>query len=400
MVGLLFLRKIIIPEPITIRYPFPVGAAMLLLALLSFLLARLELAVGEQEGSAALVADSFHSRVDMFNSLVVAGALLGEGLGLSLDRVAAGLLAAFILSQAVNVFGAVIRDMSRKEGQPEYLYREWLWLAIEKRLPGIIPAIITRAVMLMGGSPDSPRSRRWAGAIITAVVMGGIVLCYLASGFFTVSANEQAFVERLGKPLNIKSPLRPGLHWRRPWPLDRVRKVDVTGIRRLNVGSIVVPDRRTLLWTNQHYLEQFNLLSGENIFVDVGVVIHYRVADAAAWLYNTRNPESLLSAITSSELTETFSRMHFLDTVTAGRNELEAELTSRIKQALVPFQAGIEILSVQVRDAHPPLEVAPDFERVVSAAIEYETKINVARGYQNDLIPRARGPPPATGGRT
>jgi membrane protease subunit HflK len=28
---------------------------------------------------------------------------------------------------------------------------------------------------------------------------------------------------------------------------------------------------------------------------------------------------------------------------------------------------------------------------VVSAAIEYETKINVAKGYKNELIPRARG---------
>jgi membrane protease subunit HflK len=146
-----------------------------------------------------------------------------------------------------------------------------------------------------------------------------------------------------------------------------------------------------VLWTNQHYIEQFNLLSGENVFVDVGLVIHYRVADAAAWLYNTQDPESLLISITCSELTEELSRLRLLETITAERNELEAGLTGKIRDSLSRYQTGIEVLSVQVRDAHPPIEVAPDFEMVVSAAIEYETKINVAKGYKNDLIPRARG---------
>ncbi|HUT54315.1 MAG TPA: SPFH domain-containing protein [bacterium] len=390
-VGLLFLRKIITPETVSVAYPVPVGLAMLVLALMSFLLSRLELTVGEKEGSTALVADSFHARVDMFGSLVVAGALLGEGLGWGLDRVAAGLLAVFILTQAVNVFGAVIRDMASGEERPDYVYGEWLWLAIRKRMPGVVPRLVSMVARAMGGSPESAQDRRKAGAMISSGALAVLFLAYLVSGLFTVQAPEQAIVEHLGKPLDPGHPLGPGIHWCWPRPFDRVRKVEMQRIRRLNVGSAVAPGSRAVLWTNRHYVEEFNLLSGENIFVDVGVVLHYRVLDAAAWLYNTSDPEALLKSVTYSVLTEEFSRLHFLESITSGRDELEAALTNRVRDALEFYQPGIELISLQVRDAHPPTAVAADFENVVSATIEYETRINEARGYANDLIPRARG---------
>jgi len=112
-VGLLFLRKVIAPETLMVIHPVPVSMAMLGFALLSFLLSRFEMAVGQKENCTALVADSFHARVDMFGSLVVAGALLGESLGWKLDRLAAGVIAVYILTQALNVFGAVIRDITK-----------------------------------------------------------------------------------------------------------------------------------------------------------------------------------------------------------------------------------------------------------------------------------------------
>jgi Co/Zn/Cd efflux system component len=318
-VGLLFLRKVIAPDTIVVSHPVPVSIAMLLLALFSFLLSRFEMMAGQREDCTALVADSYHARVDTFGSLVVAGSLLGEAVGWKVDRLAAGLLALFVLSQALNVFGAVIRDIARRKEGTDLLYREVLWLAIRKRFPGLVPRLVGSVARFMGGSPDSEADRRRAGAAIigaSIVVTFGV---YLASGFFSVQAHEKAIVERLGRPLNLEKPLDPGLHWRWPRPIDRVRKVDVARVRALNVGSAVSPERRTVLWTNQHYVEQFNVLSGENIFVDVGVVLHYRVSDPVAWLYTVSDPESVLSSVAYSELTEELSGLRFLETITTGR---------------------------------------------------------------------------------
>jgi len=51
----------------------------------------------------------------------------------------------------------------------------------------------------------------------------------------------------------------------------------------------------------------------------------------------------------------------------------------------------LEIVEITFRDVHPPTEVAPSFEDVVSAQEDYETFIEEARGYRKDLLPRARG---------
>ena len=60
-----------------VKYPIPVAFIMILFALGSWLLSRLEMTVGEKTDSTALVADDYHSRVYMAGSVLVAAALFG-----------------------------------------------------------------------------------------------------------------------------------------------------------------------------------------------------------------------------------------------------------------------------------------------------------------------------------
>jgi membrane protease subunit HflK len=46
---------------------------------------------------------------------------------------------------------------------------------------------------------------------------------------------------------------------------------------------------------------------------------------------------------------------------------------------------------LEVLEAHPPLEVADDYEAVVTASIQYETLINQARAYSKAQLPATRG---------
>jgi modulator of FtsH protease HflK len=391
IVGILFIRQIINPAPLMVVRPVPVGLAMLFLALLSFLLARLERNVGENENCTALIADSFHARVDMFGSLVVAFALLLESIGLSLDRYAAGLIAGFILLQSINVFGAVIRDLARGEGSTNDNYRAWLWDAFKGKFPNISSRFFGGLMKLYGIDKNSEATRSEFKKKIVRVALIFIFGSYLISGFFTVSIGEQAMVERFGKPINMKEPIGPGMHWSFPWPVSSIKKVDVKNVRRLNIGSAIAPGRRTVLWTNDHYINEFIVISGERIFVDVGVVVHYRVSNAASWLYNTRDPEGVLKSVTESVIIQDFAQIYFLDSLTSERDTLEKRLFEESKILLHEYDCGIELIHLFVRDAHPPTNVAADFEQVVSAMIEYETRVNEAIGYANDRIPRAHG---------
>jgi membrane protease subunit HflK len=81
----------------------------------------------------------------------------------------------------------------------------------------------------------------------------------------------------------------------------------------------------------------------------------------------------------------------FFQLVTADRDEVEQLILERIETELPPLSSGLKLMSVNLRDLHPPTVVALEFEDVVSATVDYETYINEARGYSNDLLPRAHG---------
>jgi len=390
-VAISIFRKAFQPEGLAVSYPVPAALTMLALALLSFLLSRLELTVGEKTGSTALIADGIHARVDMFGSLLVAIALLGESLSLRLDRLAAGIISLFILLQAINVFATVIRDYVKKEKQENYFYPQWLLTFSRDSYPRLKQKIYARLAKWFRISPDSSDLDRRVGRILTGIFMLIVLTAYFLSGFFTVSAYQTAIVERFGLPLQKEKALLPGLHYRLPWPIDKVRKVDSMRARRMVIGSEIAPESKAMLWTNIHYVREFNVLSGENIFMDVGMILHYRIVDQYLYLYAAKSPERILSELSYAVLLKTTAKRAFFKLVTTERDSVETLLLEQIAKELKPYDVGLELISVNLRDLHPPTNVAPDFEEVVSATVDYETYINEAHGYANDLIPRARG---------
>ena len=157
------------------------------------------------------------------------------------------------------------------------------------------------------------------------------------------------------------------------------------------VGSEISPESTVLLWTNIHYIQDFNVLSGENIFIDVGMVLEYRVGDPHAYLYSTKNPEGILREVAYGVLLRTVAQRTFFELVTTDRDRLEKAIWEEIARELEPYSTGVELVSANLRDLHPPTSVAADFQEVVIATVDYETYINEAHGYANDLLPRARG---------
>src|SRR5947208_14522583 len=90
------------------------------------------------------------------------------------------------------------------------------------------------------GAPESPRGVEDAGAQalsealrssfdIVKFLMAALVLAFVFSGVFTVKPNQVAVKLRLGKPVGIGADqlLKPGLHWKLPYPIDDVVYIPV-----------------------------------------------------------------------------------------------------------------------------------------------------------------------------
>ena len=379
------------PDTWDIKYPVPVGLVVLIFALGSWLLARFEMVVGEKTGSTALVADAYHSRVDMAGSILVAITLICEGFGLRLDRIGAGILAFFILVQAISVFATVIRDYLHKDLKESTLVPLWVENFFKKHLPVISNSFYTRLAGIFKIDPkDTARNSRVNLKMAHCLIIL-IVIIWLSSCLFAVNAYQEAVVERFGKPVQQSDTLKPGLQLKLPYPVDRIRRVDCHRVKRMVIGSEISSETDMVLWTNPHYIREYNLLTGENIYVDVGMIVQYRISNLYDYLYKTSKPERILEETCYSILMESISRRVLFDSITYERDDWESELLNEIKADLESLETGLEIIDLNLRDIHPPKDIAGDFEDVVSAEIDYETFINVANGYSNDLLPRAEG---------
>src|SRR6266851_4835372 len=64
---------------------------------------------------------------------------------------------------------------------------------------------------------------------IVKLLMAALVAAFVFSGVFTVKPNEVAVKLRLGKPVGVGAEqlLKPGLHWKLPYPIDDVVAIPV-----------------------------------------------------------------------------------------------------------------------------------------------------------------------------
>ena len=94
-------------------------------------------------------------------------------------------------------------------------------------------------------------------------VAGLVVAAILSSCLVFLEPGEEALVERFGHAATERTVLGPGPHFKLPWPVDEVYRFQTGRVQSFNVGFVPDPARAndpTVLWTIQHYKEEYNLL--------------------------------------------------------------------------------------------------------------------------------------------
>ena len=398
VISINILTKVRGEETLEVRRPIFAAVFLTFLALLSYLLSKLELHVGNKTNSAALIADGHHARVDMLASALVVMTMLGEAFGWPLDQAGAVVISLLIFVNGVQVLWKAGKSYVRSRKSPEEeteispVFEDVVFRAVTTALSKIKAVLWSWLKRIPGFHGEDDWVRRRLKRVLSFSIVSFAVIVYALSGFYTLLPSEKGIVERFGRPVSVASPVEPGLHYHLPLPFERVRKADVAQIRLLKIGYQVRRQQPDLiLWTNVHYSEESSLLTGEYNFLDFAMNIHYRVRDLASFLYNVASPESVLKSIAQRLLRDEIGRRTFFDSITRERDELEVILERELQSSSDQFGLGFEIVNVCLLDLHPPVDVALSFEDVVSAQEDYETFIEEARGYFKDLVPRTRG---------
>ena len=389
VVALLLLRRFVTAESRPIDKALVSGLLFIGFSLGSYFVSLFEIRVGKREGSVGLIADGMHARADMVASLLAGFSLILYSIGLDLDPWVAGLIALFILSFSLETVFNVVRVIRRRDEDDLFRHRSYQILAAAldgQALRAAADRLRAWLEQRLGPTRLARDVYRFCLAL-PFVVIGG---AYLSTGLFAVGAGEQAVVERFGRPLSLVEPVGPGLHIKLPWPVDRARKVKTRAIRELNIGNVTDRGMLALLWTRKHGSEE-PFLSGDNNFFYPYIVLHYRVRDPFAFLYRNADPEALIDHVAHRVATNLFARQGYYEIAASHRGRLEERMTRRIQEALDGLGSGVEVVSVNFKDIHPPIPVADAFERVIAGFQQKQRIINEAWGYRNKVIPEARG---------
>lgn len=201
------------------------------------------------------------------------------------------------------------------------------------------------------------------GLIVVVLILG-----WLATGIYKIDEAERGVIMRFGQ---FTETTMPGLRWHLPWPVESVEKVNVSKIRSF-------PNKSQMLTAD------------ENI-VDVDLTVQYRAADANAYLFNVRDPDQTLKDVSESAIREVVGKSGMDFVLGEGRSEIAQRTRTLIQETLDQYGTGIEVTSVNVRDAQPPEQVQAAVEDAIKAREDKERFRLEAEAYANDILPRARG---------
>ncbi len=219
---------------------------------------------------------------------------------------------------------------------------------------------------------------------ILALFAVSLVL-YFLTGVYVVNPGEQAVVKRFGRVL--EGVVTEGIHYRIPWPVDAVTRVNVSEIRRADIG-VSLPEHGHDIFPPQ----KIQLLTGDENVINVEAIVHYTIKDAANYLYNINfSDERLLRNSVEAALVFLVGNMAVDDILTIEKLKAQGLIIRKAQEMLDRYESGLQITVFNIKAIIPPLEVADAFRDVTAAKEDKERTINMARGYYNSLIPEARG---------
>src|SRR4051812_14967782 len=253
-----------------------------------------------------------------------------------------------------------------------------LWRDFNRRLGGLFGGGRGRRPEPNGNFPPDMRSAGIGIGLIAAVLL----LIWLGTGFFIVQEGQQAVITQFGR---YKTTVGAGFNWRLPYPIQRHEVVSVTQIRSVDVGRDAIIKATGLR-------ESAMLTEDENI-VEIKFAVQYRLNDARAYLFESKNPGEAVVQAAETAVREVVGKMRMDSALAEERDQIATRVRTLMQQILDRYKVGIEVVGINLQQGgvRPPEQVQAAFDDVLKAAQERERSKNEAQAYANDVIPRAAG---------
>jgi len=218
------------------------------------------------------------------------------------------------------------------------------------------------------------------------LLIGALVVIWLASGVYIVGPDERGIVLRFGKHVASTD---SGLHWRWPYPVESVLRPKVTEVQRVEIGFRTIDPGPPARYAD--VASESLMLTGDENIIDIDLAVQYRIADPAKYLFHVRGVTETVKHTAEASLREVIGRRQIDEALTVGKLEIQEETKALLQSILTAYDTGLQVVAVQLQDVTPPKQVLDAFRDVASAREDKVRHINEASGYRSTVIPEIRG---------
>jgi membrane protease subunit HflK len=246
-----------------------------------------------------------------------------------------------------------------------------------------------------GKSPIPPQMDEFVKKLKSFKLPGGslliliIVALFLGSSMlYTVRQDEVGVVQRFGKFVRIS---QPGLNFKFPAVIEKVTKVKVRRISKEEFGfQSEISSQRSRFSAGTENENVSLMLTGDLNVAVVPWIVQYRIKDPYNYLFKVKNIRKLLL-----DMSEAAMRLvvgdRSINEVISKREEIAVEAKNVLQKELDLAEAGIYVVTIEMKKTNVPGPVQPSFNEVNQATQEKEQMIYQAREDYNKAIPAAKG---------
>lgn len=254
------------------------------------------------------------------------------------------------------------------------------------------------------GRIDIPAGSRWVMArrrLLARPALALLLLLTVLNGAYVIRPDEVGIIQRFGRKLPPYS--QPGLHYKLPWPIERLTRIQSRRVRRLEIGfrsNSNSPDAEPAVyeWNVQHARGRFQrkpeeslMLTGDQNMIELNATVHYDLIHPDDFLFRQFDGEATFRAAAESAIQSVVTVTGLDELLTAGRVAIEQKAQRELQTRLDRYGAGIRVISLRLEDVHPSMEVVDAFRDVSGAYEEKSRLVNEAEGYRNEQVALARG---------
>ena len=232
--------------------------------------------------------------------------------------------------------------------------------------------------------------------LIVVAVLALLVVVWVASGLYQVGPRERAALQFFG---DFQSTEGPGLHWYFPSPVGKRTIIDVDVTRNMELGFLTTA---TGAATDQGV--EALMITGDLNITNVQMVVQYQISDIERYLFRVDDPGETIRGVeqgnpegrtlkdaTEAALRQVVGQRSIDDILVLNRPVVEAQTRELLQNILDLYETGIQVNTVALQTTRPPDQVRAAFDDVVNARVDRESRINEARAFEQDRIPRAEG---------